>query len=250
MPSPLSASRLKAIASYRLQKNLDADNLFIVEGVRLCAEALASGFHVHTICALPDWLAANAAHIPANATVYEITPEQLDRLSLQRTPNKVWMLLERRKPQTIVDNSQLVLALDRLQDPGNFGTILRTADWFGIRNVVCSPDTVSCYNPKVVQATMGAIFRTNISYCNLPEWLSGAKKQGFHIYGALLDGDNLYHADIKKPAMLIIGNEGRGISPEVAAIVQHKLTIPNLGGTCESLNAATATAIIISELTK
>lgn len=250
MPSPLSASRLKAIASYRLQKNLDADNLFIVEGVRLCAEALDSGFHVHTICALPDWLAANAAHIPANATVYEITPEQLDRLSLQRTPNKVWMLLERRKPQTIVDNSQLVLALDRLQDPGNFGTILRTADWFGIRNVVCSPDTVSCYNPKVVQATMGAIFRTNISYCNLPEWLSGAKKQGFHIYGALLDGENLYRSSLVKPAVLVVGNEGRGISDTVASLVDTRLTIPNLGGTCESLNAATATAILISELTK
>ena len=127
------------------------------------------------------------------------------------------------------------------------GTIMRTADWYGIRRIVCSRDTVSCYNPKVVQATMGAIFRMEVIYCDLAEWLGNAAKEGYATYGALLDGEPYQAAALQRPAVLVIGNEGKGISGEVAASVQHRLTIPNIGGTCESLNAAVATAILCSE---
>ncbi len=244
----LSKNQLKNLAAYRLQKNCDSDNLFVVEGVRMCEEALLSGFQVITICGTSEWLKENASRIPEGAECYEVGAEQLERLSNQRTPNKVWMLMERSQPSA--HNSNLILALDGLQDPGNMGTILRTADWFGVREIICSCDTVSCYNPKVVQSTMGAIFRTRITYWDLEEQLLKLEKEGFALYSAMLDGESLYEARLSKPAVLVVGNEGRGVSPSVAALVSHKLTIPNIGRTCESLNAAVATGILVNEFCK
>ena len=127
------------------------------------------------------------------------------------------------------------------------GTILRTADWYGIRQVVCSNDTVSCYNAKVVQASMGAIFRTAVHYCHLETYLHDCASRGYAVYGAMLDGEPLYSSRLLQPAVLVIGNEGRGVSEGVAASLTHRLTIPNIGGTCESLNAAVAAAILMSE---
>ena len=130
------------------------------------------------------------------------------------------------------------------------GTIMRTADWYGVRHIVCSRDTVSCYNPKVVQASMGAVFRTKVDYVDLPQWLSGC---GMPVYGATLDGERIersgqWAVDSGQKAVLLIGNEGRGISPEAMAAVTRPVTIPNLGGTAESLNAAVAAAILIDKL--
>lgn len=268
--STLSNNRLKSLATYRQQKNCEADNLFVVEGIKMAQEALKSGWHIRTICCTEEALnvmgplASNVAD-----ELYMVSDEQMGRLSLLRSPQGVWMLVERRAedlpragtPAYQADNG-LVLALDGIQDPGNMGTILRTCDWFGVRKVLCSLDTVSCYNPKVVQATMGAVFRTQVEYCNLAESLVIYKEQGYTVYGAMLDGEDAFTAiqnhrvrrtssalrDPQEfvPLVLVIGNEGHGISPEVASVIGHRLTIPNIGGTCESLNAAVATAILIS----
>ena len=248
----LSKNQLKNLAAYRQQKRCDEDGVFVVEGVKMCDEALLSGFTVRTVCGTTEWLQGHSGKLASCGDVYEVAAEQLERLSNMRTPNKVWMVVERKTGNAACsrrakNGEGLVLALDGLQDPGNMGTILRTADWYGIRRVVCSHDTVSCYNPKVVQATMGAIFRTEIIYCDLAKWLEEAANEGFATYGAMLDGEPYSKVQLRRPAVLVVGNEGKGISDTVAASVQQRLTIPNIGGTCESLNAAVATAILCSE---
>ena len=235
------------MAAYRLQKRCDEEAVFVVEGPKMAAEALASGFVVRTICATAEWLAAAppATRVPCAPTTYEVTPSELERLSNLKTPHQVWMLLER--PSTFnIQPSPLTLALDRIQDPGNMGTLMRTADWFGVRHIVCSADTVSCFNPKVIQSTMGAIFRTRVDYVDLPQWLATC---GMEVYGASLQGHPLDAASRPSgQAVLLIGNESRGISPEAMKQVTHPILIPNLGGTAESLNASVAAGILIHSL--
>ncbi|MBQ6236660.1 MAG: RNA methyltransferase [Bacteroidales bacterium] len=246
--SSLSKNQLKALAAYRIQKRCDEEGVFVVEGEKMCHEALASEHKILVICATADYL-ATAPNATVAGEVYEVSSEQLERLSSLRTPNKVWMLVERRAEsgkRKTESEGRLTLALDGLQDPGNMGTIMRTADWYGIRHIVCSRDTVSVYNPKVVQATMGAIFRTRVEYVDLAEWIDEANKKGIATYGAMLDGTDYRSATLQGPAVLVVGNEGRGISAPVAARLRQRLTIPNVGGTCESLNAAVATAILVS----
>lgn len=243
----LSKNQLKNLLSYKQSKVCDADSCFVVEGDKLCLEALTSGFTIRVVCAVSEWLQQHAASLRAVDEVYQVSDEQLSRLSSLKTPNQVWMLLQRRPYSAAAETAPLTLVLDRLQDPGNMGTILRTADWYGIRQIVCSLDTVSCYNPKVVQATMGAIFRTQVTYTDLVPYLDTARSQGLPVYGAVLGGTNLYQSTLQHPALLVIGNESRGISDAVAAHLTHTLTIPNLGGTAESLNASVAAAILISE---
>lgn len=243
--SVISKAKLKELAAYRLQKRLDEEGFFVVEGPKMAAEALAAGAEVVCTCATNEWPVASDQW--PEGVFFEVSQAELERLSLMRAPNQVWMLVRRRevKPQP----SPLTLALDRIQDPGNMGTIMRTADWYGVRHIVCSRDTVSCYNPKVVQASMGAVFRTRVEYCDLPQWLAAC---GMPVYGATLDGESLasgvQQVSEGAPAVLLIGNEGRGISPEAMQGVTRPVTIPNLGGTAESLNAAVATAILIDRL--
>lgn len=253
----ISKTKLKELSAYKTQKICDMDDVFTVEGVKMCDEALKSDFTIRTICSTHEWLEANAQIIGAREggmMVYEVSETELERISDQKTPNQVWMLLQRKHethkmPDTEAAPSPLTLVLDTLQNPGNLGTIIRTADWFGIRNIVCSPNTVSCYNPKVVQSTMGSIFRTHIVYTDLSEFLSQCREQGMEIYGAMLNGDNIYQSDIHAAnSVLVIGNESKGITPEVQNYVSKRLLIPNMGGTCESLNASVAAAIMCSEL--
>ena len=260
----ISKNKLKELAAYRLQKRCDEEAVFVVEGPKMAAEVLASGFTVRVVCASGEWLSTYADSMVATET-YEVSPAELERLSNFKTPNQVWMLVERKvesgkwhpegelntleKKKNVVKKveSGLTLALDHIQDPGNMGTMLRTADWFGIRRVVCSRDTVSCYNPKVVQASMGAVLRTQVDYVDLPEWLATC---GMPVYGASLQGEPIAGKDAGAPreAVLLIGNESRGISPEAMAHVTHPVLIPNIGGTAESLNASVAAGILMNYL--
>lgn len=236
----ISKNQLKTLAAYRLRKSCDEEEVFVVEGVKMAEEALRSGFGIRTICATAHWLAQHPTLRGEN--VVEVDEASLERLSQLRSPNEVWMLVERGK----VDGkeSPLTLVCDRIQDPGNLGTIMRIADWYGVRRMVCSEETAWCYNPKVVQATMGAIFRTEVVYTDLEAWLQGC---GMPVYGAVLGGDNLYEAGLCLPAALVIGNESQGISAAVEQQLTHRITIPNRGGTAESLNAAVATGIVVAE---
>lgn len=243
----ISKNKLKELTAYRLQKQCDEEAVFVVEGPKMAAEAMAAGMSIRVVCATSEWLSAHADSTVAPET-YEVSQAELERLSNFKTPNQVWMLVERPKSFHLSPLiSHLILALDRIQDPGNLGTIMRTADWFGVRHIVCSRDTVSCFNPKVVQATMGAIFRTKVDYVDLPQWLAGC---GMPVYGASLQGQPLTkHLTLNtKHSVLLIGNESRGISPEAMAAVTHPVLIPNLGGTAESLNASVAAGILMYAL--
>ena len=244
----ISKNKLKELAAYRLQKRCDEEAVFVVEGPKMAAEALASGFTVRVVCATGEWLAANADRT-GGAEVCEVSHAELERLSNFKTPNQVWMLVERQAPEKSSTQKDITLALDHLQDPGNMGTIMRTADWFGVRRIVCSADTVSCFNPKVIQASMGAVFRTQVDYVDLPQWLASC---GMPIYGATLSGEPLSsrHTPLPSPGVLLIGNESRGISEDAMTHVTHPVLIPNLGGTAESLNASVAAGILIYELTR
>ena len=241
----LSNNKIKSLAAYRQQKNCEADGVFVVEGIKMCNEAIREGWKIRTVCVTEDALGSIGEKLKATE-IFVATQSQMERLSSMRSPQGVWMVVERKAEsrERRAENG-LVLALDGIQDPGNMGTILRTCDWFGVREVLCSEDTVSCYNPKVVQATMGAIFRTRVTYCNLAERLTSLAEQGYTIFGAMLEGEDAFAAKKECPCVLVIGNEGHGISLEVAAVVDRRLTIPNIGGTCESLNAAVATAILM-----
>ena len=237
----ISKNKLKELAAYRLQKRCDEEAVFVVEGPKMAAEVLASGFTVRVVCATGEWKVENGEW----NEFYEVSPAELERLSNFKTPNQVWMLVERQQNYPLpTTHYPLILALDRIQDPGNMGTMLRTADWFGIRRVVCSRDTVSCYNPKVVQASMGAVLRTQVDYVDLPAWLATC---GRPVYGASLQGEPLptTHCPLPTSKVLLIGNESRGISPEAMAQVTHPVLIPNLGGTAESLNASVAAGILM-----
>ena len=244
----ISKIKLKELAAYRLQKRCDEEAVFVVEGPKMAAEAIASGASIRTVCATREWMLANGEWRMASGEFYEVSQTELERLSGQKNPNQIWMLVERRMEngKQRAEDGKLVLALDHIQDPGNMGTLMRTADWFGVRHIVCSHDTVGCFNPKVVQATMGAIFRTWVEYVDLPQWLASC---GMPVYGASLHGEPL-KADNKlhRQGVLLIGNESRGISPEAMAAVTHPVLIPNLGGTAESLNASVAAGILIYEL--
>ena len=242
----ISKNRLKELCTYKQQKHCVEAHLYVVEGPKMAHEALLTHAPIQIICATQQWLALNASIVPSGVQSHEVTETDLARLSHETTPNQVWMLVQRPVP-TEPATEGLILALDNLQNPGNLGTIIRIADWFGIRHIVCSHDTADCYNPKVVQATMGAIFRTEVHYTDLPLFLSRCP---LPIYGAALDGEDIRTTTLPLYAVIVIGNESHGINPHVAPYLTRRILIPNIGHTCESLNAAVAAGILCYEFTR
>ena len=233
----ISTREIKNVKALSSKKFRDTSGLFTVEGEKMVAEALESDFEV-----LQVWRRD------------EIGEEAMGRMSALSTPSPILAVLRQKAVATPPPAQGLCLALDAIRDPGNLGTILRIADWFGIRSVYASPDTVELYNPKVVQATMGAIFRVNVYYCDLVASLRDTLAAGGKVYGTFLDGENLYARPLETgetvPAVVIIGNESNGISPAVAELVSDRLLIPPFPGgtpTSESLNAAVATAVTVAE---
>ena len=174
-----------------------------------------------------------------------ISETDLKRISFLTTPNKALAIFKIPQPKPIEVNG-LIVALDAVRDPGNLGTIIRICDWFGIKELICSTETVDCFNPKVVQATMGSITRVNITYVNLIHFLKDTK---LPVYGAFMEGENVYNTQLPENGILVMGNEANGISKEVEAIITNKISIPRFGALqeTESLNVATATAILLSE---
>ncbi len=174
-----------------------------------------------------------------------ITEAELKKISFLKTPNKALALFKIPQQQAIPTN-QFVVALDNVRDPGNLGTIIRLCDWFGVEELVCNTETVDCYNPKVIQATMGSITRVNVSYIDLESYLKASNSP---VFGAFMDGDNVYKTTLPETGILVLGNEANGISPEIEALVTNRIAIPRFGAlqATESLNVATATAILLSE---
>ena len=233
----LSKNQIKLIRSLELKKNRKRENLFVAEGPKVVGDLLKAGFHPHSIF-------STQPHDNAQT----VTEDELRRISFLQHPQEVLALFEISPTSSLqLPPSSLSLALDGIQDPGNLGTIIRIADWFGISTIFCSQDTADCYNPKVVQATMGSIAHVNIVYGDLVKLLS---ETTLPVYGTLLDGENIYQQELTKEGIIVMGNEGNGISQEVRPLITHRLLIPNFstqGETAESLNVAIATAITCSE---
>lgn len=245
----LSKSLLKLIRSLDVKKFRKESNLFVAEGGKLVTDLIQSGAECEKIIATHEWLANNP--IKTNAEVIAVSDEELARASFLRAPQGIIGLFRQRNIvlDANIAEKNLCLALDDIQDPGNFGTIIRIADWFGIEHIICSTGTVDVYNPKTVQATMGAIARVNIYYTNLSEFLSKARMCA-PVYGTFLDGENIYDKELSSNGIIVMGNEGNGIGQLCAREVGERLFIPNYPmqrATSESLNVSAATAIICAE---
>jgi TrmH family RNA methyltransferase len=238
----LSKNELKYIQSLYQKKQRDADRVFIAEGPKLADELINSTFKIRQVYALENWLRKNDYN---NLPVKEISAGELDRISNLQTPNEVVVVAEQSE---IIDDplldSTLSLVLDGIQDPGNMGTIIRIADWFGIQQIICSNDCVEAYNPKVVQSTMGSIARVKCWYKDLETFYVPAS---IPVYGAVLYGMNVYRLGKVSEGLLVIGNESKGIRAKMQSIISKPVTIPRRGG-AESLNAAVATAIILGSM--
>jgi len=239
----LSKNELKYIQSLCQKKQRQSEGLFIAEGPKLADELLKSNYHIKKVYALAGW----AEQYSGPVEVVTVTEIELAKISALQTPNQVLAIVEQKKMvKEPLLTKRLTLVLDGIQDPGNLGTIIRIADWFGITQIIASEDTVELYNPKVVQSTMGSIVRVNIWYRPLSALLEASTVP---VFGALLNGKNMHGEPPVTEGVLVIGNESKGIGQELRAFITHPITIPRLGG-AESLNAAVATGIIVSHLKK
>jgi TrmH family RNA methyltransferase len=244
----LSKSNISLLQSLHHKKFRREHGLFLVEGYKSVTEFADSVYQIeaiyHTAAMTPKML-----KLSQKMNFYEISSAVLEKISALKNPAD--MIATVKIPQwPVLDhttlNKKFSIVLDGIQDPGNMGTIIRTADWFGIHHIICSEDCVEVYNPKVVQATMGSLSRMNVHYANLPAVLSATK---LPVYGALLDGENIYTTNFGAEGLIVMGNEGNGLSAEVKQKVTKAITIPR-GGEAESLNVAIATAIFCSEINR
>lgn len=243
----LSKNTINFIRSLKDKKTRQQEMLFTAEGTKSVLELChASKISVKGVFATKDWLAEHSSEIPRNIELNEVSNKELDQISSLKTHQNV--LLMAQIPSTklaATDFSEgLHLIIDTVQDPGNLGTIIRIADWYGIKNIVCSHTCADAYNSKTIQASMASIARINVFYTDLMEFLSHHK---IPVYGAVMDGLNLNEVKLQMPAFLLIGNEGKGISPELKKFITHAITIAKVGE-AESLNAAIATAIICDRM--
>lgn len=243
----ISKAKIASIRKLSQKKFREEHGLFIVEGTKSVLDLLHSDLVVREMYALPAWKAAYGGAV-ACTRCEEVTPDELERISCLTTPQDVLAIVE--TPSfSIADvrTDELLLVLDGIRDPGNLGTIIRTADWFGIRQIVCSADCVELTNPKTIQATMGSFSRMRICYTDLPQFLADPRIAG-HIYGTFMQGDDIRQTQFPRNAVIVIGNEGKGISPEVAQCVSHRVHIPSFAAThehAESLNASIAAAVVM-----
>ncbi len=251
----LSHSQIKYVQSLQQKKFRRQYGVFLAEGEKIISELLQSHFEMEGVYALADWLQENSHQIPDGLKVFETSQKDLERISGLKTPNKVLAVVKTPTDESAPTSQKgLSLVLDKVQDPGNLGTIIRTADWFGIRQVICSPDTAEVFSPKVVQASMGSFLRVRVYYTELKPFLEKAAGET-PIYGAFLEGEDLWEVEVKNKGILVIGNESKGISPEVAALVQKKVRIhggkkPGKPDAAESLNASVAAGILMAWLSR
>ena len=229
MMETLSNKDIKLIRSLREKKYRDELGMFTVEGEKMVAEATASCFDI-VMTVRRD----------------EVGEALMERISACSSPSPVLAVVRKPSPASH-PASGLCLALDSVRDPGNMGTILRLADWFGVDCIFASPDSVEVYNPKVVQASMGAIFRKKLIYCDIAVKCEEFRSAGLDVFGTFLNGEDIYKTDLPAEGLIVMGNEANGISEAVASVCSRRLTIPSFGGGAESLNVSLAAAIVVSE---
>ena len=254
----LSKAQIQFVNSLKLKKYRAEHQFFIAEGTKIVSEILQSDYAVHALFALPEWLHKNKDHTAKIKTVCtEVTEHELKKISCLSTPHEVLCVVKMKSELLNANelNTQLTLALDDLQDPGNLGTIIRIADWFGISTIICSQQTVDVYNPKVIQATMGSFLRIKIVYADLGEVLSVANKNSTNVYGALLNGENVYSTQLSRNGIIVLGNESKGISDKLVPHINKKILIPSFAKKqnemeIDSLNVSIAAAILCSEFVR
>ncbi len=240
----MTKAEIQLVRSLNDKRARTEEGLFVAEGEKLIGEIRSSQLRIRKIFALEG--------VFEGREVETVTRKDMERLSLLKTPSNSLALVEipHRAFRMEDHRGELMIALDDVQNPGNLGTIMRVADWFGIHHILASPSTADCFNPKVVQATMGAILRVEIHYLPLAETLAKASKMEIPIYGTFLEGENIYHTELSGEGIIVMGNEGRGISPDTALSISRKILIPNYPEDCrttESLNVAMATGIVCAE---
>ncbi|GAA4956148.1 RNA methyltransferase [Algibacter agarivorans] len=239
----LTKSQIRLITSLKHKKYRQQHGFFVVEGIKTIKELLQSNWMLHALYTTESF--NNSANPNNYRDEVLISEKDLKRISFLTTPNKALAIFKIPEPKPI-DDSGLIVALDDIRDPGNLGTIIRLCDWFGIKDLVCSRETADCFNPKVIQATMGSITRVNISYVDLAVFL---KESETPIYGAFMEGETVYTKNLSQKGILVMGNEANGVSKEIETYINEKVAIPRFGDlqATESLNVATATAILLSE---
>lgn len=252
----LSKNKIKYIHSLELKKRRNEECVFVAEGPKLVADLLGH-FDCRYIAATELWMERNTAALSSiiknKCEVDLVTDEELRKASFLDAPQQVLAVFSQRSSEDTdfagIVSSSLAIALDDVQNPGNLGTIIRLADWFGIEHIFCSKGSADVYNPKTIQATMGSIARVNVHYCDL-EGLIKSLHSDTPVYGTFLDGSNIYDEKLEQKGIIVMGNEGRGVSEEIGKLVTSRLYVPNYPEdreTGESLNVAIATAIVCSE---
>jgi RNA methyltransferase, TrmH family len=249
----VSKGLIKLIVSLQYKKYREEKKLFAIEGDKIVNEFLAAGITIKTLIALPEFIET----IPSESARYisETVPstyEELKKVSTLKSPHNAVAIIEIPPPANSArpEKGELALVLDSVQDPGNMGTIIRAAAWFGVKNIYCSRDSADLYNPKVIQATMGAILNVTVHYLSLDLILKSALDDGIPVYGAVLEGKPLYSETASEPGLILLGNESKGISSALLHFVTKKITIPRSGVSgigVESLNVGMAASIILSE---
>lgn len=242
----LTTAQIKHLQSLKLKKYRQNYDEFIIEGDKLITEALLGNAEMRLLIATEPWYHSHSNDLPSSLQVEIVKQKDLDKISSLSTTPEVMGLVKQYSLQidTVSVDQKWILVLDGIHDPGNLGTIIRTADWFGIDTIICSENCVDAYNPKVVQSAMGSLFRVKVVYTHLADFLQAHKASTF---GATLDGENVNQVAFPTAGILVIGSESHGISEEVMQLMDKKITIPKLGST-ESLNAAIANAIILSKI--
>jgi TrmH family RNA methyltransferase len=247
----LSKNKIKLIRSLEFKKYRLSSGLFVAEGKKLVFDLLSTEIVVSEIFCTKT-IEAEILLKKKDFEISIVEKEDLTRISFLKTTPQIVAVFK--IPPSSLDWSEIIdnftLVLDGVQDPGNLGTIVRLADWFGVRNIVCSEDCADLFNPKVVQSTMGAFARVKVHYVSLPEFMNQAKQSEIPIYGTFMEGENLYKCDLTPNGLVVMGNEGKGISDQTATYVSRKISIPPFPFgvlTSESLNVAMATSIICSE---
>jgi len=241
----ISKNQIKYVKQLEQKKYRLREKAFVAEGPKVVGDLLAAGYRPLQLFATQTW--ADSHHEALDVCGCHdnvVSADELRKVSFLQHPQQVLAVFPIPQPEPVVQQSDLVLALDNVQDPGNLGTIIRIADWFGIDTIVCSADTVDAWSPKVVQATMGSIARVHIFYNDLSAFLSSSP---LPVYGTFLDGSNIYEQQLPQQAVIVMGNEGNGISQQVRQLITHRLLIPSFRPGAESLNVAIATAITCSE---
>lgn len=244
----LSKSQIGFIKSLHQKKYRKEHGIFIIEGIKSIIEFIPSDYQIHSIYFLTQYQSL-LPKLPANIKLFEVTVAELEKISTLQAPQGILALVN--TPEITAFDKEVLrnnfsLVLDGIQDPGNLGTIIRTADWFGFKQVICSSNTVEVYNPKTVQATMGSLCRVNVTYHDLPELL---KDISIPVFGAMLDGSSLYETQWGTEGLVILGNEGQGVSPEVINFIGRPVTIPRVGE-AESLNVAVSAAIFCADISR